>query len=68
MLDRLACGEDPRAGVKIRTEAAERELAARGRRPPEELATFVAPAVKRGSGKKHERPFDDDLGCVGVGT
>ena len=56
-LNKLACGEDPRAGVKIRSEAARAEL-----------AKCLGPAVRRGSGKRHKRPFDDDLGCVGVST
>ena len=56
-LNKLACNEDPRPGVKIRSEAQRAEL-----------AKCLGPAARRGSRKKHERPFDDDLGCVGVSS
>jgi hypothetical protein len=56
-LNRLACGEDPRVGVKIRSEAARAEL-----------AKCLGPAARRGSGKKHERPFDDELSVIGASS
>ena len=56
-LNKLACNEDPRPGVKIRSEETRAEL-----------AKCLGPAARRGSGKKHERPFDDDLAVVGASS
>lgn len=68
-LNKLANGEDPRPGVKIRTAESERLLAeielfsprSAPRRSPGELVAFAAPGMKRSGGKKYERPFEDEL-------
>ena len=56
-LNKLACNEDPRAGVKIRSEETRAEL-----------ARCLGPAKRSGGGKKWERPFDDGLEVLGVST
>ena len=70
-LYKLANGEDPRPGVAILSgEDAHRvsekpsdPFAPRAapRKSPEELHALSAPAAKKDSRKKHERPFVDEL-------